>query len=55
MVFRRAGPLYELPEVLRYHGLTIHIFLVDIAENDESGSRAKPPIVVTEAQLLARK
>jgi hypothetical protein len=40
LVFRRGGPLFRLPDVVRHGTLTLHPFLVDIAPPAVTGSRA---------------
>lgn len=51
VVFRRSGPLVELPSELRHGGLRLYSVLVDIA--DDSGSREKHrSIVIEENEVL---
>jgi hypothetical protein len=51
VVFRRAGPLVQLPDVVRHEGLTLFSILADIST--EAGSRERGrAVVITEADLL---
>lgn len=53
LVFRREGRLVDLPDVVKSHGRSLHLHLVDLAPATQAGSRAKQaPMVITEADLV---
>jgi hypothetical protein len=45
VVFREGGPLYQLPEEIRFTGLTIVPVVIDIGANDEAGSRQPRKVI----------
>ncbi|MFY2562218.1 hypothetical protein ACN469_31785 [Corallococcus terminator] len=51
VVFRRAGPLVDLPEKVVYGDWTLYPRLIDLAPSDSSGSRASPRISIMEADF----
>jgi hypothetical protein len=56
VIFRRAGPLCLLPDVLRVEGLSVFPVVVDIASPKESGSQQHArPIEFTGPELLPTK
>lgn len=52
VVYRRGGPRYVFPAILKCGSFTIYPMLIDIAEAQESGSRQKhKPIIISEDEL----
>jgi hypothetical protein len=50
VVFRRSGPLVDLPKVVRHEGLKLYSVVVDISE--EGGSKEKGQVIsLSEAEL----
>ena len=48
MVFRRGGPVYEFPKLIREEGYKMFCLTIDIAELKESGSSNRfPPEQIT--------
>lgn len=55
VVFRRGGPLVEFGfEEIRFETWTLRPLLIDIAPATSSGSRAQPPIRITEEEARAQ-
>lgn len=54
VIFRRSGPLYQLPAEVRFQGTVLRPRLVDIAEPSETGSRQKhgPSKTIREEDLI---
>ncbi len=55
VVFRRGGPRFVMPDVLRAEGATVYPVLIDIAEGKVSGQRQKlRPVMIGEGELVPR-
>lgn len=55
VIFRRGGPRYIFPDVIRSEGYAIYIILIDIAPTSESGTRQKyKPIQIPLDELIAK-
>jgi hypothetical protein len=53
VVYRRSGPRYVLPEVIKRGFATIYPVVIDIAPAESSGSRQKrKPIIITEEEIV---
>ena len=54
VVFRRAGPYYDLPLELRTETYRLHLVLVDLAPASEAGRRQKQkPVLIDRAEFFA--
>lgn len=54
VIFRRGGPRYILPDVIKSEGYAIYIILIDIAPTSISGTRQKHrPIQIPLSELIA--
>jgi hypothetical protein len=54
VIFRRGGPLYQLPPVIQENGFKLFCVVVDIGALETSGSSNKfPPELITEEELRA--
>lgn len=52
VMFRRGGPLFELPAVFETHDIRVHFVTVDLAPTSEAGSKEKQePVLVTPSEL----
>ena len=53
-VFRRGGPRYLLPDVLRVEGYRLHLVLVDIAPPEVSGRRQRQkPVEIAASEFIS--
>lgn len=52
-IFRLAGPIYELPRIIRTNRFTIYPVLIDLGLSSESGRRQPKPTIISEEEVLS--
>src|SRR5262245_42087110 len=53
VIFRLAGPIYELPRKIRTNRFTIYPVLIDLGLSSESGRRQPKPVIICEEEVLS--
>ena len=53
VIFRLAGPIYELPSIVRTNRFTIYPVLIDLGLSSESGRRQPKPVIISEEEVLS--
>jgi hypothetical protein len=53
VIFRLAGPIYELPRIIRTNRFTIYTVLIDLGLSSESGRRQPKPTIISEEEVLS--
>ncbi|MCL5036328.1 MAG: hypothetical protein M1269_04330 [Chloroflexi bacterium] len=52
VVYRLGGPIYDLPEKIVTNQFTIYTILIDLGKSQESGSKQKKPIIISENEII---
>lgn len=52
VIYRVGGPIYEFPRKIKTNRFSLYPILIDLGPSEESGSRQRRPIIVTEAEII---